>query len=405
MRDVRPVQWLRHHPDAADFLFAVVVTAVSLVGLLTVQANVDTESNRATEPLTYTLTLVATSQIALRRRRPLVGLWVVTAAIVPYWILDYVDTGMSASVLVLLYTVATTVERPRSLRHALAVGGLLTCVMIAGVISDEENLPVIAVVGNVVIFVTAWTIGDSLRNRRAYLAEVEARAERAERDREAAAERAVQEERVRIARELHDVVAHSVSVMVVQSAAARRVFPRDPSQAEEALGVIERMGRDALDELRRLLGVLRAHTDDGTAIRPQPTAADVADLVGQWREAGMDVDLTVDAPDGAPELPPGVSLTVYRVAQEALTNVMKHAGPARVEVHLRLRDDHVTVQVSDDGRGPQSSEALPSAAQGLVGMRERVELFGGELRTGPRPGGGFQVRAELPVTAPAPASS
>lgn len=402
---MRPIQWLRERPLLADGLLAALVTLVAIVGLLTVEANIDTESNRDTEALTYVLTLVATSMVVLRRRTPILGLWVVTAATVPYWVLDYVDTGMGVSVLVLLYSVAANVERPRSLKHGAVVGVLLTLVMVIGVVSDEENLPVIAVIGNVVVFVTAWTIGDSLRSRRAYLAEVEARVVRAEHDREAATERAVQEERVRIARELHDVVAHSVSVMVVQSAAARRVFPRDPAQAEEALGVIERTGRDALDELRRLLGVLRSDTDDGASVRPQPGADDVADLVRQWRDAGMDIELQVDVTPDAPSLAPGVGLTVYRIVQEALTNVMKHAGPARVEVHLRGRADKVTVQVSDDGRGPRAGQPLPSAAQGLVGMRERVELFGGSLSTGPRPGGGYLVRAELPVSAPAIANS
>ncbi len=395
-----PIQWLRAHPRLADASLATLLAAISIVGLATVDQELGVTSNRDAEPLAYALMAVAFGMVALRRRSPVAALWLATAAIVPYWILDYVDSGISVAVLVLLYTLAANVDPPRSIRAALGVGAVLTAVMIAGVLVEEEELPAIAVVANVVIFSTAWFIGDSVRNRRAYLAEVEARADRAERDRETATVRAVQEERVRIARELHDVVAHSVSVMVVQASAGRRILDRDPTKVAEALEVIESTGRGALDELRRLLGVLRE--DQSTVgTEPQPSAESVSTLVQQCRDAGMDVDLVVDGDEGAAELPPGVGLTVFRVVQEALTNVMKHAGPARVEVHLRLRDDVVTIQVTDDGRGPAPEwSSLPSAGQGLIGMRERVELFGGELRTGPRPGGGFVVRAEVPLRSP-----
>jgi len=312
----------------------------------------------------------------------------------PFWVLDYVDVGTSIGVLIAIYTLAAHVDRPRSLQVGVVVGLALVAVMVSGVVAEQEDLPAIAAVGNVIIFATAWTVGDSVRSRRAYLAEVEARAEAAERDREQAAERAVQEERVRIARELHDVVAHSVSVMVVQAAAARRVLDRgDPACTAEALRTIETTGRNALDELRRLLGVLRE--DQGQAsTSPQPTAGDVAALVDQCREAGLDVSLAVT---GSPaELPAGVGLTVYRVVQEALTNVVKHAGPARVEVRVGYGDP-VAIEVVDDGRGAGGDAGLPTGGQGLIGMRERVELFGGQLQVGPRPGGGFRVRASIPV--------
>ena len=392
-----PIQWLKTHPTAADTAFAVAVGLLSIVGLATADVDATGESNRDADVLGYLLSLVLAATLAFRRRAPQAMLWLAVVTVIPYWVLDYVDSGASIAVLVHLYTVAAHVDRPRSLQVAVAAAVPLFVVMIIGVVVAEEDLPAIAVLGNLVIFATAWLIGDTFRNRRAYLAEVEARAERAERDRARAAEHAVQEERTRIARELHDVIAHSVSVMVVQAGAARRVIDRNPEQTVESLGIIESTGRNALDELRRVLGVLRSGPADA-ATAPQPTVTDIATLVKQWRDAGHPVALTVH---GDPhELPLGVSLTAYRIVQEALTNVMKHAGPtAHTDVCLRYRSDLLTVEVIDDGRGPANRDDVPSAGQGLIGMRERVEVFGGTLDVGARPGGGFRVHASLPVPA------
>lgn len=389
-----PVQWLRDHPQAWDALLALALGAVSLVGLLTIDPEMTSESNREVDVLGVVLAVSVWGAVAFRRRNPEAVTWVVTALIISYWVLDYVDSGVTIAMLLMLYTLAAHVDRPRSLQVGVIVGLALVAVMVVGVVVDDEDLPAIAVVANTVIFATAWTIGDSVRNRGAYLAEVEARAERAEREQAAAAELAVQEERVRIARELHDVVAHSVSVMVVQAGAGRRVLDRNPAQAAEALAVVESTGRNALDELRRLLGVLR-HEQGAPAIEPQPTAGDLAALVEQWRDAGMDVEL--DLEDEPRELPAGIGLTVYRIVQEALTNVMKHAGPARAHVTVRY-DDAVHIEVTDDGRGNRPHDDVPSSGQGLIGMRERVELFGGTLVIGARPGGGFRVRATIPLS-------
>ncbi len=391
-----PTQWLRDHPAAADALLAALVFAIVIGGLLTIRSDSPSGSNRDLDALGVALALFQPLLLTVRRRWPVRALWVSALTLVPYWVLDYIDPGVSIAVLLLIYTVGAHVPRARSLPHVAAVGLILSGVMVIGVVADEEDLPLVAAVGNTIVFATAWVLGDSMRNRRAYLAEVEARAERAEADREAAAERAVLDERGRIARELHDVVAHSVSVMVVQAGAARRVIDRHPDQATESLGIIERTGRDALDELRRVLGVLRS--DGARPDGPQPTVDDVSALIERWRAAGLEIALRVDGRSGA--LAPGVSLTVYRVIQEALTNVMKHACPATVTVDIRHRDDAVTILVTDDGRGPRSTDpGIPSSGQGLIGMRERVELFGGSLATGPRPGGGFQVRATIPIGA------
>ena len=364
-----------------DALLAAALGALSIIGLLTVDAEAISPSHRDADALGVLLTIGVWTAVAVRRRWPEATTWVVAALIMPFWVLDYVDVGTTIGVLIAIYTLAAHVDRPRSLQVGVVVGVALVAVMVSGVVAEHEDLPAIAVVGNVIIFATAWTVGDSVRSRRAYLAEVEARAEAAERDREQAAERAVQEERVRIARELHDVVAHSVSVMVVQAAAARRVLDRgDAACTAEALRTIETTGRNALDELRRLLGVLRE--DQGQAsTSPQPTAGDVAALVDQCREAGLDVSLAVT---GSPaELPAGVGLTVYRVVQEALTNVVKHAGVSQASVHLSPdRPGFVRMTVADcgggfDPAGSQHGGGATSGGFGLFSIRERLGLLGG----------------------------
>ena len=388
-----PVQWLRDRPQVWDALLAAALATVSLIGLFTLEVEAGS-SRREGDALGVLLSLGIWTMVALRRRRPVLTLWVTVALTVAFWMLQYVEGVTGLGVLLMVYTLAVHVDRPASLRIGIAVGVILIGAMATGLVFDAEDLPPVAVLANTIVFATAWTIGDSVRNRSAYLAEVEARADRAEREQEIAAQQAVQEERVRIARELHDVVAHSVSVMVVQAGAGRRVLDRNPEQAAEALAVVESTGRNALDELRRLLGVLR-HEDGVPTIVPQPTAGDLSALVEQWRDAGMDVEL--DAEDEPPELPAGVGLTVYRIVQEALTNVMKHAGPASAHVTVRY-DDDVHIEVTDDGRGGRPHDAdVPSSGQGLIGMRERVELFGGTLAIGPRPGGGYRVRATIPV--------
>jgi signal transduction histidine kinase len=207
----------------------------------------------------------------------------------------------------------------------------------------------------------------------------------------------VSEERSRIARELHDVIAHAVSVMVVQAGAARRVAVARPEQARDAMTSIESTGRQALGEMRRLVGVLRDN-DEPTTLDPQPRLLDVPALVEQAREAGLQVRLEVE---GEPRpLPAGVDLSAYRIVQEALTNVRKHAGPASVEVAVRYGPHALHIEVCDDGRGaPVEAVSNGHRGQGLIGMRERVALYGGRLDVGPRPQGGFRVLADLPLEA------
>ncbi|MFI1517873.1 sensor histidine kinase [Kitasatospora cineracea] len=249
-------------------------------------------------------------------------------------------------------------------------------------------------------FVLCWAWGRLTRVRRAYLVELEDRAARLERERDAQAQVAVAAERARIARELHDVVAHNVSVMIVQADGAAYVLDSSPQQAKEALGTIASTGRQALAEMRRLLGVLRTADTAGEYV-PQPGVEELPELLEQVRTAGLPVEFT--ATGEVRELPRGLELTVYRIVQEALTNVRKHGGPnARAKVAVDFRDGDLEVLVEDDGRG-STSEQLSGGADGLghglIGMRERVGMVSGSLDVGPRPGGGFRIRAVLPLKA------
>ncbi len=241
------------------------------------------------------------------------------------------------------------------------------------------------------IVVAAWALGTLGRTREAYVATLVERSERIEREAAQRIALAATEERSRIAREMHDVVAHGLSVIVVQADGARYAAEQDPAVATKTLGTIAETGREALTEMRRLLGLLR--TGGGSGTRPQPRLDDVAVLVAEAQEAGAAVQARL--PEPGLRVPAGAALTAYRVVQEALTNVRKHAGPdASTVVEVRVGDD-LTVEVSDDGRGAASLD--DGRGLGLVGMRERVVVHDGELQAGPRPGGGYRVWARIPL--------
>ena len=245
-------------------------------------------------------------------------------------------------------------------------------------------------------FAICWFAGFMLRGTADQAQAAEARAIVAERDREADALRAVIEERTRIARELHDIVGHSVSVMTVQTSGVRRLLRPEQEQEREALLAVERTGREALAEMRRVVGTLRDQ-EGGPALAPQPSLSRVDALVAHARETGLPVDLEIQ---GEPvPLPAGLDLTAYRLVQEGLTNAINHAAAAHAEVHIRYDDGHVEIEVSDDGRGTSSDAPSNGGGHGLVGMRERVSIYGGELEAGPRAEGGFRLRARLPVNA------
>lgn len=242
-----------------------------------------------------------------------------------------------------------------------------------------------------IVFGVAWVVGYGLGQKLHEADEARERAERLEREREEQARLAVAEERARIARELHDIVGHSVSVMTVQAAGVRRLLKPEQEREREALMVIEQTGREALAEMRRLVGVLR-RPEEAPALAPQPSLENVDRLVSQACEAGLPVELRVE---GSPvQLPAGVDLTAYRFVQEGLTNAIKHARAKHAEVVVRYSDRYVELTVIDDGTGDGDGV---KGGNGLVGMRERVSVYGGDLEAGPQPEGGYRLRAKLPL--------
>jgi signal transduction histidine kinase len=332
------------------------------------------------------LTLVATLPIALRRRFSLLVFAVTLSAAL---VLDVrYNSFQFAGALVALYTVAAYVGRPGSI--GIGVG---TALALAITQVDEDTIGPAEAVATYVVFAAAWILGDRIGARRTYLKELEESAARHERDREEHARRAAAEEQARIARELHDIIAHNVSVMTVQAAAAGDAFETQPGRAREALGSIESTGREALTELRRLLGNVDSN-DGPSAFSPQPGLDGLGTLVQQVRAAGLPVELSVE---GRPvELPPGIDLSAYRIVQEALTNVLKHAEASKASVLIRYGSEALEVEVVDDGRGA-AADGRAEPGRGIIGMRERAALVGGDIRVGPAPAGGFAVHARIPL--------
>ena len=246
--------------------------------------------------------------------------------------------------------------------------------------------------GEWVFYAIAWALGKTLRHRKLRGDRFEARTAELETQREVQIQAAVTEERARIARELHDIVAHSVSLMVLQAGAARQALDRQPEKAREPLLSVEATGRAAMSELRRLVAMVRQPGQEDE-LAPQPSLRHLNLLVAQMREAGLVVEL--DAGGGLEAIPPGVDLSAYRIAQEALTNVLKHAGATHVDLRVRCDGGAVEVEVEDDGRGASGNGPVVGG-HGLIGMRERVNLFGGRFEAGSRDGGGFRVFALLP---------
>jgi signal transduction histidine kinase len=348
---------------------------------------------RGTLVLGYALVLLHTAPIALRRRFPLAVLATCVASGLAFAALGLPPIGLGLAILVAAYSVAAYSGRwPALAGLAAAVLGSLAIQLTPG--KFENPTPVT----NTLVIGAAWLLGYFVGVRRAHIAELEERTAELERAREELAGRAVAEERLRLARELHDVVAHSMSVIAVQSGVGAHVAKAQPEEAAKALAAIEATSRAALTELRRLLGVLRRDSEPHGELTPVPGLADLDALLAEVAKAGLAVRLRVE---GTPTpLPAGVDLSAYRIVQEALTNVVKHAGEARAQVVVGYHDDQaVTVEVTDDGRGAAAQAGDGRPGHGLIGMRERVAAFGGDLQAGPRPGGGFRVAARLPLAA------
>ncbi|EFF92323.1 MULTISPECIES: sensor histidine kinase [Streptomyces] len=395
----RLYDFLRRHPMWVDGFWALVLLGLSSVSAVAVEGTPDHHGSLGAA-LAVSVVLCVT--VALRRRMPEKMVLLAAAAGLAQLIGNVETLVADFAMLVIVYTVAAIGARWAS-RFALA-GGMCAATL-AQIRWPEERASawgqIALAVFQTVPFALAWVLGDSMRTRRAYFAQLEERAARLEKEREAQAQVAVAAERARIARELHDVVAHNVSVMVVQADGAAYVLDAAPDQAKKALETISSTGRQALAEMRRLLGVLRTgeHQEGGEYV-PQPDVEQIEDLVEQCRESGLPVDFRIE---GTPRpLPSGVELTAYRIVQEALTNTRKHGGPnAGASVRLVYFDDGLGLLVEDDGKGAPhelyEDGGVDGQGHGLIGMRERVGMVGGTLDAGPRPGGGFRISALLPL--------
>jgi signal transduction histidine kinase len=387
-------RWLRRLP-ASPWLFdgglALVAAGVSTLLFIELMNVAQSALPRGTLALGYALVLLHTLPLAARRRFPGVVLASCVASGLAFVALGLPPVVLGVAILVAVYSVAAYGERWVSLAGlaAAAVGS-------AAVQLTPGRFQMPTPVTNTLILGAAWLLGHFVDVRRAYTDQLERTAE-LERARAEAARRAVAEERLRLARELHDVVAHSISVIAVQSGVGAHVAASQPEEAAKALAAIEATSRAALIELRRLLGVLRQEGEPQGSLAPVPGLADLDALLTEVAKAGLAVRLRVE---GTPwQLPAGVDLSAYRIVQEALTNVVKHAGEARAQVTIGYGDQDVTVEVTDDGLGvtAPAGDGRVRVGHGLIGMRERVQVFGGELEAGPRPGGGFRVAARLPL--------
>jgi signal transduction histidine kinase len=332
--------------------------------------------------------VVPLASLLVRRRYPLVTMGIIFAALIVEAVL-HSPIVVQPLVLVAVYTVASRLPW----RTSLVISVVTFAADLAAEAFSRGELTFPNAITSLVPMAAAYVVGAYVGTRVAYIDSLQARAAQLDRERELLAQQAVGEERVRIARELHDVVAHHLSLITVQAGALQTQVSAD-SDAHATAEIISRTGRQAMDEMRRMLGVLRLG-DGAEALRhaPQPSVTDIPSLVDETRAAGVAVALHFD---GEPRpLPPGIDLSAYRIVQEALTNVLRHAGPAQCTVRLTYAADALVLRITDDGRaaGGESN----GAGHGLIGMRERVALFGGEFFAGPVQGGGFAVEAKLPL--------
>jgi signal transduction histidine kinase len=394
VRELRVADWRRVGLDVAPTL------GVVLLGVADIAEHPRSAHYPGWPPAHVAMLVLAATPFAFRRRFPvttavasllLVAVWV--AALYPVQ-----NDGSFEAFLILLgtaFTIGSYVEGRRLLYATIGVfGGLLLFALVSVVIGDSvtDDLPI------PVYWWAVWLIGRVLRQRQEQVARQRRRADQLAFERGRVEAEAAIEERSRIARELHDVIAHSLSVMVVQASAERRALRAGRSEAATTQGVLEAVedtGRAALVELRGLLGLLR-RAGGSPDLTPQPSLSQLDALLAQTRETGVAIELESD---GVGDLPAGVDLSAYRIVQEALTNVVKHAVATRAVVRIARDPLGLLIEVTDDGRGRRGADSLPTGGHGLAGMRERTAMYGGSLDAGPMPDGGFRIRARLPVDA------
>ncbi len=367
--------WLHRHPRAID------VAVVALLLFLGVVAALHRDHMRIAATA---LAVCETLPLLWRRRRPGAVVAAVTGAVLVSIALDVWVIPLPLGVALYSLMAFRSDRRGRVL-------GAASILAVAIAVLSAGGLEFGAAAARVVFLIAAGLLGDSIGSRRAYIHEIEEKAERLEREQEIEARRAAAEEQARIARELHDVVAHALSVIVVQAGAADDAFDRDPEAARESIRAVDDSARAALTDLRRVLGIL--HHDE-PEYEPQAGLERLDSLVESVRATGLTVALEVEGAQRS--LPPSVAMSAYRIVQEALTNSLKHARAEHVRIRIRY-GEALEVEVHDDGRGGTNGSAAPG--RGLIGMRERVALLGGTLATGPDPSGGYRVQANIPIEA------
>ncbi|WP_405781391.1 sensor histidine kinase [Streptomyces sp. NBC_00859] len=405
-RYVRAGDWLRAHPVALDAVLALGVLVCMTIGSFADTGGPDgpTFGTRSPEFRSVVLMVVGAAALVLRRRSPMPVLAVTGAVTMVELVAGEPPAPVAMSAVIALYTVASRTDRPTTWRVGLLTMAVLTASAMCFSRTpwySQENLGIFAWTG------MASAAGDAVRSRRAFVDAIRERAERAERTRDEEARRRVAEERLRIARDLHDVVAHHIALVNVQAGVAAHVMDKRPDQAKEALAHVREASRSALNELRATVGLLRQSGDPEAPTEPAPGLAVLDELVDTFRNAGLPVEVACGH-EGA-GMPAAVDLAAYRIIQEALTNVRKHAGPgARAEVSVVRVGPAVEVTVLDNGAGadgalgPEGSghgTRADGGGHGLIGMRERAVALRGSCSAGPRYGGGFRVQAILPVTA------
>ncbi|SNR27304.1 Signal transduction histidine kinase [Haloechinothrix alba] len=388
--------WMRAHPMAGDSAVALLIAVLDIGIYLN-------GPERARWYVTLPVVLATVLPIVFRRRHPVTVAYVVLVTGAVHAALELPLAAIVTSGIA-VYTLVVYVGR----RHAAFYVAVLSAASVVQILVEVERDRWMLSIGfSIGVYVFSWLLGEFLGARRAYQAELEARLELLESERDHLARLAVADERGRIARELHDIVAHSVSVIVVHADGARYTIDSDPAAACRAMDTISETGRSALTELRRLVDVLRNPDSETEPLQPQPGVDALTDLVDRVRASGLDV--RVERADDLDDLDAGLALGVHRVVQEALTNVLKHARTsARTYVSVERDAAAVHVTVTDDGAGKanpvEAAPPAPAGGNGIIGMRERVHVFGGTLSVGPRPGGGWYVHATFP-TAPAEAGT
>jgi signal transduction histidine kinase len=372
--------------ELTDGVNALLLTVFAQLDL---RFNIDQSHHYGSAYAVTVCTAAATAAVALRRRAPLLCAISVAGAVAApelFTTLTITLWGDFVPLLIAAYAVARYAAGRRAWFGVGILAGAIVVIMVrVPSIGTGSNIPFSFVPFVLVLVAARWQRRQEARHR-----ETGRRALALEAEQEASIQAALAEERGRIARELHDIIAHSVSLMVVQAGAADDLLDRSPLEARAPLRSVQETGRQAVAELGRLLGLLRSAASEAKARAPQPGVNDLSELVAQVRRAGLDVDLVVAGQERS--LSPGLELTIYRIVQEALTNTLKHSGGARAEISVTYDDRGVRVMARDDGRAPNRD----GLGHGLIGMRERVALYGGSLRAGPSSGGGFEVESWLP---------